>query len=169
MQDQKCNVNERDFDGASPLHYAASLGHAEVVRWLLTEGGAKVTLDNLGGSPLHNAAEVGCLKVHYPHNDRNSQIDILERKKVESTFTIVRVLRNFDNINKLIFLKQKMGNHGNEHVLHVQLHVCTNKMYIINHIECQIITSFINDAPGLHDHHVMNVSSYCLYHKTEVI
>ena len=104
MQDQKCNVNERDFDGASPLHYAASLGHAEVVRWLLTEGGAKVTLDNLGGSPLHNAAEVGCLKVHYRHNDRNSQIDILERKKVESTFTIVRVQRNFDNINKLIFL-----------------------------------------------------------------
>lgn len=101
MQDQKCNVNERDFDGASPLHYAASLGHAEVVRWLLTEGGAKVTLDNLGGSPLHNAAEVGCLKVRYPH-DRNSQIDILE-KMVKSTFTIVRVQRNFDNINKLIF------------------------------------------------------------------
>lgn len=61
--DQKCNVNERDFDGASPLHYAASLGHIEVVRWLLTQGGAKVTLDNLGGSPLHNAAEVGHLKV----------------------------------------------------------------------------------------------------------
>lgn len=61
--DQKCNVNERDFDGASPLHYSASLGHVEVVRWLLTQGGAKVTLDNLGGSPLHNAAEVGHLKV----------------------------------------------------------------------------------------------------------
>ena len=97
-----------------------------------------------------------------------------KKKKVESTFTIVQVQRNFDNINKLIFLKQKMGNHGNMNMYYMFNYMyaqikCTNIRAIINHIECQIITSFIIDTPGLHDHHVMNVRSYCLYHKTEVI
>lgn len=57
VTEEKCNSNERDFYGATPLHYAASQGHALIIDWLMREGGAKVTLDNLGGSPLHNAAE----------------------------------------------------------------------------------------------------------------
>jgi len=61
--ENKCNSNERDFDGATSLHYAASQGHAAVIDWLMKEGGAKVTLDNLGGSPLHNAAESNQLQV----------------------------------------------------------------------------------------------------------
>jgi len=57
------NPNERDFDGATPLHYAASQGHCGVVDWMLKEGGARIILDNLGGSPLHTAAEFGNNKV----------------------------------------------------------------------------------------------------------
>jgi len=30
----------------------------------MQRGGAKVTMDNLGGTPLHNAAELGLLKVN---------------------------------------------------------------------------------------------------------
>ncbi|WAR15214.1 ESPNL-like protein [Mya arenaria] len=54
---EKFNANDRDFDGVTPIHFAASQGHAQVIDWLMKVGGAKVTLDNLGGSPLHNAAE----------------------------------------------------------------------------------------------------------------
>ncbi|XP_053378616.1 espin-like [Mercenaria mercenaria] len=64
--EEKCNANDRDFDGETPLHYAASQGHALVIDWMMKMGGARVTLDNLGGSPLHNAAESNqteCVKV----------------------------------------------------------------------------------------------------------
>ena len=73
IEDQKCNPNERDFDGATPLHFAASRGHYRVVEWMLQQGRAKVTLDNLGGSPLHNAAEVGNLQVGVGQGSRSYQ------------------------------------------------------------------------------------------------
>ncbi|XP_035828393.1 espin [Aplysia californica] len=59
VKEDGSNPNDRDFDGATPLHYAASRGHAHLVCWMMRHGGFKVTLDNLGGSPLHNAAELG--------------------------------------------------------------------------------------------------------------
>lgn len=58
------NPNERDFDGTTPLHYAASKGHSHVIEWLIKEGGARIILDNLGGSPLHSAAQLGQNKVN---------------------------------------------------------------------------------------------------------
>lgn len=63
VKEQGCNANDRDLDGASCLHFAATNGRASVVAWMMKEGGAKVTLDNLGGSPLHNAAELGHFEV----------------------------------------------------------------------------------------------------------
>lgn len=65
IEEEKMNPNDRDFDGTTPLHYAASMGHSEVVRWLMKEGGARVTLDNIGGSPLHTAVEFGEMKVSF--------------------------------------------------------------------------------------------------------
>jgi len=52
----------KDGDGATPLHFAASRGHVDVVRWLLSKG-ARVTLDNFGKSPLNDAAENEQLEV----------------------------------------------------------------------------------------------------------
>ena len=54
--------NDRDFDGATALHFSAGRGHYRVVDWLLGHG-ATPLLDNLGGSPLHDAAEHGRLEV----------------------------------------------------------------------------------------------------------
>ena len=53
---------ERDNDGATPLHFAASRGQSNVVRWLLGNG-ATCDKDHLGGTPLHDAAEHGQLEV----------------------------------------------------------------------------------------------------------
>lgn len=46
----------RDGDGATPLHFAASRGHLETVRWLLKHG-ARLSLDKYGKSPINDAAE----------------------------------------------------------------------------------------------------------------
>lgn len=64
MEEAKTDPNERDFDGATPLHFAASCGQAKVVEWLLQSGGATISMDKTGATPLHNAAEIGQLQVN---------------------------------------------------------------------------------------------------------
>ena len=59
---QRVDINMKDNDGATGLHFAASRGHVDVVRWLLSKG-ARVCLDNFGKSPLNDAAENEQLEV----------------------------------------------------------------------------------------------------------
>lgn len=74
---------ERDNDGATPLHFAAAkgiyllvrvwltdakflvtvTGHVHVMKWLLANG-ATIDRDDLGGTPLHDAAEHGSIEVY---------------------------------------------------------------------------------------------------------
>ena len=56
VQEQGVDPNLRDGDGATPLHFAASRGHVETVRWLLCHG-ARLVLDKFGKSPINDAAE----------------------------------------------------------------------------------------------------------------
>jgi len=56
VQEQGVDPNLRDGDGATPLHFAASRGHVETVRWLLRHG-ARLVLDKFGKSPINDAAE----------------------------------------------------------------------------------------------------------------
>ncbi|XP_056629152.1 espin isoform X1 [Triplophysa dalaica] len=54
-------LTDRDNDGATAMHFAASRGHTKVLSWLLLHGGEMV-MDNWGGTPLHDAAENGELE-----------------------------------------------------------------------------------------------------------
>lgn len=56
------SLSERDTEGATAMHFAASRGHAKVLSWLLLHGG-EITADSWGGTPLHDAAENGELEV----------------------------------------------------------------------------------------------------------
>lgn len=62
MSFTEISLSDRDGDGATAMHFAASRGHAKVLSWLLLHGGEIVT-DNWGGTPLHDAAENGELEV----------------------------------------------------------------------------------------------------------
>jgi glutaminase len=48
-------INAADYDGRSPLHLAASEGHAHVVKWLLRHGADALVTDRWGGTPLDDA------------------------------------------------------------------------------------------------------------------
>lgn len=63
------NLSCQDIDGATALHFAASRGHYCILEKLLHMG-SKVIKDYWGGTPLHDAAENGELKVRanlFPH------------------------------------------------------------------------------------------------------
>lgn len=62
MSFTEISLSDRDGDGATAMHFAASRGHAKVLSWLLLHGGEIVT-DNWEGTPLHDAAENGELEV----------------------------------------------------------------------------------------------------------
>lgn len=56
------SLADKDNDGATGMHFAASRGHAKVLSWLLLHGG-EIVMDSWGGTPLHDAAENGELEV----------------------------------------------------------------------------------------------------------
>lgn len=66
VEEQGVDLNLRDGDGATPLHFAASRGHLTCVRWLLSHG-AKLSLDKYGKSPINDAAE-------------NQQVEVMNSK-----------------------------------------------------------------------------------------
>lgn len=70
----------------TPLHYAASKGHAEIVKMLLDAGADPLAADGLGARPLHRAAGgAGSLDVmrmllaHLQTKEPSSKIDARDR------------------------------------------------------------------------------------------
>ncbi len=53
------DVNAKDDQGATPLHYAAYRGHTEIAELLISKGADLNTKDDNGETPLSEAEEVG--------------------------------------------------------------------------------------------------------------
>lgn len=56
LQERLGNVNERDYNGCTPLHVAAGEGNQTMVRVLLSFGADVLAVDNAGRTPLDCAA-----------------------------------------------------------------------------------------------------------------
>ncbi|CAG7822921.1 unnamed protein product [Allacma fusca] len=50
------SLNASDFEGRTPLHYAAMFNHSELVTFLVNEGSEINPLDKNNCTPLHLAA-----------------------------------------------------------------------------------------------------------------
>jgi ankyrin repeat protein len=65
--ERKANINAQNRDGRSPLHFAVSRGHLDVVNFLCTQAGIHVGLKNiLGQTPLLIACAKGHMSVVVP-------------------------------------------------------------------------------------------------------
>ncbi|MGV9377155.1 ankyrin repeat domain-containing protein [Nonomuraea sp. NPDC003707] len=60
---KRVDLDSRDKDGVSPLHYASRHGHIDPVRLLLEAGANPNITENYGFTPLHEAAENGHAEV----------------------------------------------------------------------------------------------------------
>jgi len=60
----KANVNQRDYDGRTPLHHAALGGHKATVDWLLSKGKADATAVDDHGMTAATLAASASDKVH---------------------------------------------------------------------------------------------------------
>ncbi|WUH99571.1 ankyrin repeat domain-containing protein [Spirillospora sp. NBC_00431] len=60
---KRADLDSRDEDGVSPLHYASRHGHIDPVRLLLGAGANPSITENYGFTPLHEAAENGHAEV----------------------------------------------------------------------------------------------------------
>ena len=47
MDEYNANINEKDFNGATPLHYACTNGNSALVAYLLSNG-ASILIDKFG-------------------------------------------------------------------------------------------------------------------------
>ncbi|ORC93374.1 putative 6-phosphofructo-2-kinase/fructose-2,6-biphosphatase [Trypanosoma theileri] len=56
LEKKLCNVNERDYNGGTPLHVAAFEGNEAIVRVLVSFGADIMAMDNMGRTPLDWAA-----------------------------------------------------------------------------------------------------------------
>lgn len=52
------SANQKDPNGYTPIHAAASYGHIELLRYLLSNGGDVNIQDNEGDTPLHHVEDV---------------------------------------------------------------------------------------------------------------
>lgn len=85
IEDQGVDPNLRDGDGATPLHFAASRGHADAVRWLLVHG-ARLVLDQFGKSPINDAAENQQMEVRVAYKGTDSRGGVSQTEQHRSWY-----------------------------------------------------------------------------------
>lgn len=57
VEKEKDDVNEKSFNGTTPLHLAALYGHTEIVKYLISAGADVNAKTDIGDTPLRSAVK----------------------------------------------------------------------------------------------------------------
>jgi uncharacterized protein len=88
----KCTANDKDPNGYTPIHAAASYGHLELLDYLMSQGGNINITDEEGDTPLHVVEDASVAKVIVEQYNGNVRIQnndgqtALERLEEEDEF-----------------------------------------------------------------------------------
>ncbi len=97
LLDQGADVNGKDKDGSTPIHYTASYGRANVATLLLDRGADVNGKNNRGWTPTHYAAWNGHADVVALLLDRGAEVNVKTnngRTPLELTNSLNRKIRN---------------------------------------------------------------------------
>lgn len=84
LQQSNINVNEKDNNGCTPLHYAAGVGSVEIVRILNNNKSNLLALNADGHIPLHLAAAGGYVEVVQEFLMLNVPMDYFSSKNINT-------------------------------------------------------------------------------------
>ena len=80
--DKGAQVEAKDRNGWTPLHWAAHQGHVETVRLLCDRGADVEVRDYRGWRPLHQAVQSGCISIMKELiEERNTEINAKNNDK----------------------------------------------------------------------------------------
>ena len=66
LKKESIDVNAKNEDGQTPLHFAARRGHTETVKYLVEKGADVNAKNKYGQTPLHYAARRGHTEIVEP-------------------------------------------------------------------------------------------------------
>lgn len=105
LQDRPDLVNFRDYDFRTPLHLAASEGHVDLCRFLVSRGARVNRSDRWGGSPLDDAHRhrhgdvIAYLRLHGATFGAKTQLPRFIQAAADGDAAEVRALLEFGNID----------------------------------------------------------------------
>ena len=76
------DVNAKDSNGDTPLHYASEKGHLEIVAKLIEKGAEVNAQNNKRVTPLHDASFKGHVKVVAKLIEKGAEVNVQSKKKV---------------------------------------------------------------------------------------
>jgi len=114
LVNQKADINAKDKNDWTPLHYAAQKGHLSVVEYLVNQKADINTKDEDNKTPLHYAARYGHLSVvEYLVNhgaDIHEMNSCLGTSHIISDSNIAEFLKTMQIRNERVFDACKVGN-----------------------------------------------------------
>lgn len=142
------NINTKDNDGATPLHWAAYKGYDEAIRLLIDKGASINETDVNGSTPLHDAARAWSAETVSLLIDNGAYKD----SKTNKGYTPVHYAANFGRYDILKTLIEKGASVTEKNYAGLtSLHVAIDNNDVSETDALKIITLLLENGAGVNE------------------
>ena len=130
------NINEKDFLGFAPLHYAAESGYIKIVKFLIKNNAYVDVRSNSNATPMHSAAFKGHFKIVKCLISNNANIEAMDNDNISilhlsSMYGHIRIVEYLVQNKSKVNVKEKYDCGTPLHAASTNGHVEVAK-YLIN-------------------------------------